>query len=80
MSAVIIHPDGSLECPKCGSGDIREWDRAERWNRMTRSADGALSIHQGDAEFETMGLVCYDCGTGEELDAPEGFWDNAEWS
>lgn len=66
-----------LSCPSCGRADIREYDRAERWNRMV-IADGVLAVSQGQADFETVGLICADCQL--ELDGPQDLFERMTWS
>lgn len=49
-----------LACGRCGSSDVREHDRAERWNDI-EIIDGNLSVTQHQADFETLGFICANC-------------------
>jgi hypothetical protein len=78
---VVIHRDEAgeitrLTCPNCGKDDVREFDRAERWNTI-EIVDGTLQVSQADADFETVCLVCADCTT--ELDAPSEVYEAMSW-
>lgn len=67
--------DGVLTCPVCDRQDIREWDRAERWNRTELRGD-VLFVSQGQSDFETMDYICADCQA--TMDLPEGI--EVEWT
>lgn len=79
---VIVKYDSNYEvtqlvCPRCGKDDIREHDRAERWNPI-EIVNGGLAVNQLQSDFETVGLVCADCCT--ELDAPQEVYERMGWS
>lgn len=79
---VIIERDEAGEpvrllCPSCLRDDIREYDRAERWNRMEFQG-GTLVVAQGQADFETVGLICADCT--RDLDAPDDLYERMVWT
>jgi hypothetical protein len=59
-----------LACGSCGSSDIREHDRADRWNDI-EIYDGKLSVSQQDAEFHTVGFLCCDCGKDLIVNGPD---------
>lgn len=68
----------TTQCPHCGElGEVREVDRAERWNRLTvdinlEHGEPYAVAALGDADFESAGWICGNCYR-RDIAAPSGF-------
>lgn len=66
----------ALECPTCGSQDIREVDQCIRWNVINVHGDG-LNVSQQSSDFETVGFICAD--NQHDVTIPAELTDGMEW-
>jgi hypothetical protein len=72
---IVFDADGTPHtcCPSCGVQDeIKEVDRAIRWNTLILAADGkSAEASTGDGDYEGEGYICTSCIT--ELEQPTDF-------